>query len=132
MKRSSISTSIYLFLVFSSGAALGVFSDHLYTTKTVIAKSVAVKSDPNEFRHKYMDEMKTRLKLDGNQLSTLGHILDETDVQMHDLHQKYRPEMVSIHNAQVDRVKGILTDTQRLEYQKMLAEREARRAAEKK
>jgi hypothetical protein len=51
---------------------------------------------------------------------------------MHDLHEKYRPEMTSIHNTQVDLVKGILTDTQRSEYQKMLDEREARRKAEKK
>jgi len=76
--------------------------------------------------------MRTRLKLDTKQVSTLSQILDETDVQMRDLHQKYRPEMTSIHNSQVDRVKGILTDTQRSEYQKMLDEREARRKAEKK
>ncbi len=132
MKRSSISTSVYLALVFLSGAALGVFSDHLYTTKTVLAKTVAAKSDPNEFRRKYIDDMRTRLKLDTKQVATLSQILDETDVQMHDLHQKYRPEMTSIHNAQVDRVKVILSDAQRSEYQKMLDEREARRKAEKK
>jgi hypothetical protein len=132
MKRSSVSTWIYLLLVFSSGAALGVFSDHLYTTKTVLAKSVAAKSDSNEFRKKYIDEIRGRLKLNPQQVSTLSQILDQTDVQMHDLHEKYRPEMTSIHNTQVDLVKGILTDTQRSEYQKMLDEREARRKAEKK
>jgi hypothetical protein len=132
MKRSSISTWVYLVLVFASGAALGVFSDHLYTTKTVLAKSVAVRNDPNEFRRKYIDEMRTRLKLDGKQVSTLSEILDQTDAQMHDLHQKYRPEMTAIHNVQVDRVKGILSDPQRNEYEKMLAEREAKRKLEKK
>lgn len=132
MKRSSVSTWVYLLLVFSSGAALGVFSDHLYTTKTVLATSIATKNDPTQYRRKYVEEMRTRLKLDTKQVSTLGQILEETDVQMHDLHQKYRPEMTSIHNAQVDRVKGILTDAQRNEYQSMLAEREAKRKAEKK
>jgi len=132
MKRSNTSTWIYLLLVFLSGAALGVFSDHLYTTKTVLAKTVAAKNDPNEFRHKYIDEMKSRLKLDAKQLTTLNQILDETEVQVHDVHQKYKPEMTSIHNAQVDRVKGILSDGQQTEYQKMLDEREAKRKTDKK
>jgi hypothetical protein len=132
MKRSNTSTWIYLLLVFLSGAALGVFSDHLYTTKTVLAKNVAVKSDPNEFRHKYIDEMRARLKMDSKQIATLNQILDETEVQVRDVHQKYKPEMTSIHNAQVDRVKGILSGGQQTEYQKMLDERDAKRNAEKK
>jgi hypothetical protein len=132
MKRSNTSTWFYLLLVFLSGAALGVFSDHLYTTKSVMAKTVAAKSDPNEFRRKYVDDMRTRLKLNPKQVITLTQILDETDVQMHDLHQKYRPEMTSIHNAQVDRVKEILSEPQRTEYQKMLDEREAKRKAAEK
>ncbi len=132
MKRSGVSTWVYLILVFASGAALGVFSDHLYTTKTVLAKTVASKNDPNEYRRKYMDEMRTRLKLDPRQISTLNQILDETNVQMHDLHEKYKPVMASIHNSQVSRVKGILTVSQLSEYQKMLDEREARRQSEQK
>jgi hypothetical protein len=132
MKRSNTSTWIYLLLVFLSGAALGVFSDHLYTTKTVLAKTVAAKSDPNEFRLKYIDEMRTRLKLDSKQIATLNQILDETEVQVRDVHQKYKPEMTSIHNAQVDRVKGILSEGQQTEYQKMQDERDAKRNAEKK
>jgi hypothetical protein len=132
MKRSSFSTWIYLLLVFASGAALGVFSDHLYTTKTVLAKSVATKNDPNEYKRKYIDEMRTRLKLDAKQVESLGQILDDARNQMRDLHEKYKPEMTSIHNAQVGRVKGILTDAQLADYQKMLDEREAKRAAEQK
>jgi hypothetical protein len=133
MKRSNLSTWVYLVLVFASGAALGVFSDHLYTTKTVMAKNVAAaKNESNEFRRKYVEEMRTRLKLDAKQVSTLSQILDETGTQMRDLHEKYKPEMTSIHNAQVDRVKGILTGAQRAEYQRMLDEREVHRRAEQK
>jgi hypothetical protein len=132
MKRSSFSTWVYLLLVFSSGAALGVFSDHLYTTKTVTATSIGTKNDPTQLRRRYIEEMRNRLKLDAKQVSTLSQILEETDVQMHDLHQKYRPEMTSIHNAQIDRVKGILTEPQRTDYQNMLAERDAKRKAENK
>jgi hypothetical protein len=132
MKRSSISTWIYLLLVFASGAALGVFSDHLYTTKTVLAKTVSTKTDPNEYRRKYIDEMKTRLKLDAGQVTSLTAILDDARSRMRDLHEKYRPEMISIHNAQVEKVNEILSDSQKALYQKMLQEREAKRRSEQK
>jgi hypothetical protein len=132
MKRSSFSTWVYLLLVFASGAALGVFSDHIYTTKTVIAKSNAPNRDPNESKRKHIEEMRTRLKLAPAQVTQLTLILDETRGQMHDVMEKYKPEMESIHNAQVDRVKAMLSDTQRGEYVQMLAEREAKRAAESK
>jgi hypothetical protein len=131
MKRSSISTWVYLLLVFASGAALGVFSDHIYTTKSVIAKSNAPSRDPNESKRKHIEEMRTRLKLNADQVAKLTLILDEARTQMHDVIDKYKPEMEAIHNAQVDRVKGMLTETQRAEYTKMLAEREAKRVAEK-
>ena len=132
MKRSSLSTWIYLLLVFSSGAALGVFSDKIYTTKTVSAKSNAPTRDPNDSKRRHMEEMKTRLKLNPKQVAEVGLILDETNTQMRDLIGKYRPEMTSIHNAQVERVKAVLSETQQKAYQSMLDERAAKRNAEEK
>jgi len=76
--------------------------------------------------------MRQKLKLNPKQVSTLSQILDQTDNQMRELHQKYRPEMTAIHNTQVECVKGMLNDAQRAEYTKMLAEREAKRKTEKK
>ncbi len=132
MKRSSLSTWVYLLLVFSSGAALGVFSDKIYTTKTVSAKSNAPSRDPNDSKRRHVDELKTRLKLDPKQVSAVSLIFDETNTQMHDLIVKYRPEMTSIHNAQVERVKSVLTEEQQKEYQTILDERAAKRTAETK
>jgi hypothetical protein len=40
--------------------------------------------------------------------------------------------MTAIHNTQVDRVMAMLSDAQKAEYQKMLADREAKRKSEKK
>jgi hypothetical protein len=130
MRRSTASTWIYLVLVFASGAALGVFSDRIYTSSTVVAKSNPPRNEPGEFRRRVVDEMRTRLKLDATQVSGLNEILDKTRTEMHDFREKTKPEMTSIHQAQVDRINAMLSEPQRLEYKKMLDEREARRAAE--
>lgn len=130
MKRSTTSTWIYLLLVFASGCALGVFSDRIYTTSTVIAKSNAPKNDPGDFRRKVIGEMRTRLKLDEKQVSELNGILDRTRGEMREFREKTKPEVTAIHQAQVDRVNAILSAPQKLEYQKMLDEREAKRAAD--
>lgn len=130
MKRSTASTWLYLVLVFASGAALGVFSDRIYTSSTVIAKSNSPRSDPGDFRRKVVDEMRTRLKLDANQVSGLNEILDKTRSEMREFREKTKPEMNAIHQEQVDRVNAMLSPVQRDEYKKMLDEREAKRAAE--
>lgn len=132
MKRSTLSTWIYLLLVFSSGAALGVFSDRLYTSNTVIAKSEAPKSDPGDYRRKVVDEMRTRLKLDPKQVTDLNAILDRTRSEMREFREKTKPQMTEIHNSQVARVNAMLSPLQRTEYQKMLDEREAKRVVEQK
>jgi molecular chaperone GrpE (heat shock protein) len=130
MKRSNTSTWIYLLLVFASGAALGVFSDRFYTTSSVIAKTTAPRNEPGEFRRKVINEMRTRLKLDEKQVSDLNGILDQTRNEMREFRERTKPEMTAIHQTQVERVNNILSPAQRLEYQKMLDEREAKRAAD--
>jgi hypothetical protein len=127
MRKSSLSAWFYLLMVFAAGAALGVVSDRLYTAKTVIAKS---KPTAAEFRQRYIDELRTRLKLDAKQVVQLSDILDVTDKRMQDLHERYRPDMTAIHKSQVDQVHAILTDAQRAEYDKMRKERQLKREAE--
>jgi hypothetical protein len=126
MKRSPFSTWIYLLLVFASGIALGVFSDRIYTTKTVIAKSSATPRDPYEYQRKLVDEMRTRLKLDSAQVTELRTILDDTRSRMRELHEKDKPVMTAIHKEQLQRTEAMLKPEQRDEYAKMLAERAAR------
>jgi hypothetical protein len=126
MKRSAL---IYLLMVFIAGAALGVVSDRLYTAKSVIAKS---KPTAAEFRQRYIEELRTRLKLDAKQVTRLSEILDDTDKRMQELHERDRPDMIAIHKDQVDQVHAILTEPQRTEYDKMRKERQKRREAEEK
>jgi hypothetical protein len=129
MRKSSFSAWVYLLMVFAAGSALGVVSDRLYTAKSVIAKS---KPSASEFRRRYIEDLRTRLSLDGKQVTGLSEILDNTDKRMQDLHERYRPEMTSIHQDQVEKVHGILTETQRAAYDKIRKERQRQREAEEK
>lgn len=129
MRRSSFSAWVYLLMVFAAGSALGVVSDRLYTAKSVIAKS---KPTAAEFRQRYIDDLRTRLKLTPKQVKQLSQVLDETDKRMKDLHERYRPEMTAIHKDQVDKVHEILDDTQDVAYDKMRQERQRQREAEEK
>jgi uncharacterized membrane-anchored protein YhcB (DUF1043 family) len=129
MRKSSFSAWVYLLMVFAAGTALGVVSDRLYTAKSVIAKS---KPTAAEFRQRYVDELRTHLKLDAKQVTELSAILDDTDKRMQDLHEHYRPDMTAIHQDQVEKVHAILTEPQRAAYDKMRKERQRQREAEEK
>ncbi len=130
MRKSSFSAWVYLLMVFAAGTALGVVSDRLYTAKTVIAKST--RPSAGEFRRKYIEDLRARLKLDDKQVTQLSQILDATDKRMKALHERYSPEMTAIHKEQVDRVHEILNDTQDVAYDKLRQERQRQHEAEEK
>ena len=127
MRRSSLTTSLYLLLVFLSGAVVGIMG-HSYATHSVSANSAP--RNPEQYKRKYIDEMRTRLKLNDDQVSRLSGILDETRRRFHEQHERAKPEMDRIQNDQVSKVSALLNDTQRSEYEKMRMEREKRRAQE--
>lgn len=129
MKLSRLSVTFYVLLVFCSGIAIGAFAHSLYTVREV---SSATNQRPEEWRKRYMDEMKTRLNLKPEQVKTLGAILDETRVRFHEVRERTRPEFDAIRQQQVEKVKSILDDGQRSEYEKMRAEREAKEKAQGK
>jgi len=123
---------LYLLMVFAGGAGVGVFADRLYTAKAVRADTRAVAPrNPDDFRKRYVEELKKRLNLDAAQVEKLSAILAATQKRMHDLHERDRPELTAIHQEQVDRVNAVLSATQRTEYDHMREEREKRRAAER-
>ena len=128
MRRSSLVTGIYLLLLFLSGVAVGAFGLRLYTLNSVNA-SVNPRN-PEEFRRRYVAELRARLKLTDDQVSQLGPILDETRQRYHDLHEKHKPEMKAVQDEQVRKIRALLTDAQQSEYTKLLEERERQRRRE--
>jgi hypothetical protein len=128
MRRSTLTTSLYLALLFLGGVAVGVFGHRLYTLNSVNAN--VDPRNPKEFRRRYVAEMRSRLKLTDDQVSRLGPILDETRQRHQELMDKHRPEFKAMQDQQVQKIRGILTDSQQTEYTKMLDEREKRRQRE--
>jgi hypothetical protein len=123
MRLSRAAVSLYAILIFASGIAIGAFGFRLYTVRTVNAST---SHDPVEWRKRYTAEMRDRLRLDTNQLKKLNEILDETKARFDEVRHKMRPEMDRIHGEQVEKIRAMLTDTQRPEYDKMRREREQR------
>ena len=117
---------MYLALVFVSGVAVGGGGLHLYNASSVGAVSNPRKS-PDQYRKEYSSEMQVRLRLDEAQVAKLQAILERTNEDYKKFREQTKPEMHRIQKEQVDAVNALLSDPQKLEYEKMRAEREARR-----
>ena len=122
MRRTTLTTALYLVLLFLAGVAVGAFGLRLYTMN-----SVSASASPEEFRRRYVAELQSRLKLTGQQVDQLQPILDETRQRHRELREKHKPEFDAIHDEQVRKIRLILTDSQQADYTKLLAEREKQR-----
>ncbi len=126
VKRSSPVVALYLLLVFGSGAVVGAFGHRLYSAKTVSAEQRERRS-PEALRQKYLKDYESRLKLNAEQMKQLVVILDETKAKYKAAHDTIGPEMKRIGAEQRERINAMLSDAQKVEYAKMLEEREQRR-----
>lgn len=124
MRRNSFTTILYLAILFLSGVAVGAFGLRLYTLNSVRAGG---RPSPEEFKHKYIDQLRTKLNLTDDQVNKLGPILDQTRKQFRDMHEKHRPELKAIQDEQTQRIRALLTDSQQAEYSRFLDEREKQR-----
>ena len=125
MKRSNLTIALYLLLVFAGGVAVGGFGHRIYTVKTVSATTK--RKTPEEYRKAYMDEMKHRLQLTNEQAVRLEKVLDTTRDRYRVFRERTKPEIDQIQADQTSGVREILSDAQMREYDKMRAEREAKR-----
>lgn len=117
MKRSRLSVALYLLVVFLSGAVVGALAHRLYVGERAAPRP---RPSPEEYRRRYMEEMRSRLKLSDEQVKQIDAILDET-------RDRYRAQMRAIQEEQSARIMAVLNPEQRSEYQKMRQEREERR-----
>lgn len=125
MKRSSLTIALYVLLVFAGGVTVGGFGHHLYTVKSVSATTK--KKTPEDYRRAYMAEMKQRLKLNDEQAVNIEKVLDATRDRYRAFRERTKPEMDQIQTDQTKAVSQILSKDQMIEYDRMRAEREARR-----
>jgi uncharacterized membrane-anchored protein YhcB (DUF1043 family) len=122
--------AVYLAIVLVSGMAVGALGYRYYNTKT--SRDQGRPRSPEEYRKRYLKEMRNRLDLSSTQRASLEKILDETRDKFRAVREKYAPEMKAIHDEQVARVNAILSPEQQAEYAKMRQEWEQRRRAAEK
>lgn len=125
MPRSKIGATLYLVLVFASGALVGVVSHRLYETTTVNANTTPPRS-MEEFRRRYFEQMR-KWGVNDQQIDRVREALDEAKEKYDDLHATEKPKRDQIQRDQVEAVRSILTEAQRVEYDKWRAERERQR-----
>jgi hypothetical protein len=130
MRTRSGMLGLYMFLVFASGAVVGAFGHRLYSAKSVAAKAPAPKKE--DFRQKYLRQMKTRLKLDDGQMAKLEVMFDQYGARYREVKERMDPEMKQIQTEQRNEVKAMLDEAQKIEYQKMIEERDRKAKDEKR
>jgi hypothetical protein len=131
MRRTTASLALYVALVFAGGIAVGVLGQQ-YFDKRVAANERSRPRNPEEYRARYLQDMRSRLKLSDSQVAELEKILDETRNKFRAVREKYGPEMKAIQDEQTERINAILNADQQTEYALMRKERDERRKAMEK
>lgn len=121
MSRSKFVIGIYVAVVFVSGVLVGGFGHRLYTASSVRAN---VTRNPEEYRKRYLDEMRARLKLSQDQVQKLNAILDSTRNEFREFRERHKDEYRTIQDGQVKKINDLLTPQQQAEYHKMRDERD--------
>ena len=119
MPKSRLSVLLSLLLVFLSGALVGGFCHKLYST-TVSAGPPSRRLTPEDFRSRYVTDMRTHVQLDDDQVGQLGQILNQIG---HETDQKMR----EIRNEQIEKINAMLRPDQKPLYEQFRAEREKAR-----
>jgi hypothetical protein len=120
MKREQWTGLMLAALLFFGGAAVGVLANRYYTMTEVSAKT------SETYRHRYVAEMESKLKLTSVQVKRLETIMDDTKDKYKAVRDSYRPAMLHVKNEHIALVKSILTPQQVPMYEQLLKEREQR------
>ena len=128
MPKSKLSAFFSLLLVFLSGALVGAFAHRLYMVNSVTAvrnQPQPPRMSPEEFRRRQVEDLKSKVGLDDQQIVQYNKILDDTRQQFDQIHDKMNAEGRQIRDRQVEKVLAILRPDQRPLYEKWRADREA-------
>ena len=133
MPRTRLSAVFYLVLVFASGILVGVASTRLYAVKASFSPNSAAvpPRTMEEFRKRYMDEMRKKVGVDDNQVAAVAKILDDTKKKFDDIRRQEKPVRDQLQQEQVDEIRAVLTDAQKPAYDAWRAERQKAQQTQK-
>lgn len=130
MPRTRLSAIFYLVLVFASGILVGVASTRLYAVKASVSANTAPRTI-EEFRTRYMTEMRRKVGVSDAQAAAVAKILDDTKKKFDDIRREERPVRDRIQQEQIDSIRALLTDAQRPAYDAWRAERQKAQQTQK-
>jgi Spy/CpxP family protein refolding chaperone len=125
MSRTRLSAAVYLVLVFASGILVGAAGNRLYTTTSASANSAP--RTPDEWRKRYLEQMKKRVGVSDDQIAKTSQILDDTRKLFDNVHAKEKQLHDSMYAEQVEEIKAILTPAQQVAFDEWRAERQRER-----
>ncbi len=129
MKFTRWTVALYMGLMFACGAVVGAFAYRLYTVSDVSAN--AGQRNPEEFRKRFMAELKNRLNLNDDQAAKVGAIMEQTRQQFRAARLTIEPEIQKIREEQRQKISEILSADQQAEFQKMMEQRRRARDSKK-
>ena len=130
MRPTRWSVALYMALVFVCGGVAGAFAYRLYTVSGVSAN--VGQRNPEEFRKRFMADLKARLQLNDDQAAKLSVIMDETRMRVRTTRDTIEPELRKIRDDQRQRISELLSPSQQVEWQKIIDERQRQRGGKKR
>src|SRR5215469_404036 len=118
MPKSKFSAFLSLLLVFVSGAVVGALAHRLYMVNSVYTTGNSPvggpphRPDPEEARRRITADLKAKLKLDDQQLTTLNKIMDETNDAWQTMRRKINEEGRTLHDQQWQKFRAALRPDQ--------------------
>ena len=129
MKPTRWTVALYMALVFACGGVVGAFAYRLYTVSGVSAN--VGQRNPEEFRKRFLADLKSRLQLNDDQAAKLGAVMDDTRMRVRAARMTIEPELQKIRDDQKQRISELLSPSQQVEWQKILDERQRKRESKK-
>jgi|SRR6185437_12824750 len=129
MKLTRWTVALYMALVFVCGGVVGAFAHRLYIVSGVSAN--VSPRNPEEFRKKFMTDLRARLGLSEDQAAKLGAILETTRMRFRTTRDSIEPELQKIRDDQKQRISELLSPSQLVEWQKIVEERQRKRDSKK-
>jgi hypothetical protein len=136
MVKSRSSALLSVALVFLSGALVGAVANRLYMVNTVFSTKTMPPRPPDrspeDVRKHLIEEMKSEVKLDDQQVKSLETIYDHTREQFDEMHKRWDGESRSARDKQTEAIKAILRPDQVDLFDQLRAKHDAERKARHK
>ena len=124
MKRWNLPIALYLFVVFVSGGVVGALGYRIYNPPPSLSNTV--RPNPEEWRRQYLQELRTRVAMNDDQIHKVEGMLDDTRTKFRDARTKHNDAVKEIGDHYRESVRSLLTPEQVAKYEQFRLERDQR------